>query len=101
MKCRFNTRSINGFSPRQIGLVEARIALYDPVSTGCLSVNGIADKFGVNYHTVARAIKDCKMEIGDANLLYFNGKKLKAYSPSQQDVIIEYLRKSKKIKPRD
>lgn len=101
MKCRFNTRSIDGFSPRQIGLVEARIALYDPVSTGCLSVNGIADKFGVNYHTVARAIKDCKMEIGDANLLYFNGKKLKAYSPSQQDVIIEYLRKSKKIKPRD
>lgn len=96
---KFGSMITSGYSPEQremiINHLESTGAFQDATPPeGYLSTPGLARKLGVSPKVIDRIRKQHSEEIGETNNYKFGARKVPGYSPVQQSIIAQYVRKS-------
>lgn len=94
---RFYSRNVPGYTPEQLEAIKEYLkqkgVIIKKAPEGVLTVGGIAKKLGVNISTVSGTIEKLGEELGEVNTYKFHTVSALGYTPEQQEMIIEQMKK--------
>lgn len=102
IQAKFKAKISSAFSPAQQDMIRQflteRGSLVEAAPEGYLSVRGITGKFDVTQHSVERAIRELDDGLGEVIQAKFGPNRRPAYSPSQQEMIVQWIRQNIRVR---